>query len=185
MPATIDIPEAAVLGALRTLILQCVPDGTEVVRGVGNRVAPPPAPFVMITPLDQKRLTLLPTTDYTLPVDQNPGTLGSRLFTQQLDHGVQVDCFGPLAADWAATIATLVVSPFGSEQLAPTCAPLYCGEPMQSPFVGGELQQDERWTFTVNLQYNPTVTVAQDFMTAVNIGLINVDVTFPPEPVAP
>ena len=42
-------------------------------------------------------------------------------------------------------------------------AAFYCSDGMQSPLVTGEQQWEGRWTLTASLQYNPVVTVPQDF----------------------
>lgn len=172
MSATVSVTETEVLTALRAFLLLCVPDGTEVIRGVQNRVPQPAGPFVLMTPLNQ--------VNPMVPWSAYDRTVGTRNFQTMVKAGMQIDCFGPLSGDWAATIVTLFRSEYAVSNLAPTCAPLYCEDPVQSPFEGGEMQQDERWTFTAILQYNPVVTVTQDFATAANVGLINVNGTYPP-----
>ena len=45
----------------------------------------------------------------------------------------------------------------------------------------GKAQYEERWTFDVALQINPTITMPQQSANALQVGLLNVDRTYPPQ----
>jgi hypothetical protein len=58
--------------------------------------------------------------------------------------------------------------------------PLYASDARQLQFVTGEAQYMERWGFDAVLQMNPIVSVPQDFADSLTVGLIDVDVVYPP-----
>jgi hypothetical protein len=58
--------------------------------------------------------------------------------------------------------------------------PLYADNPTQMPLIDGEAQYEQRWKLTASLQYNPIVTVSQDFADTLTLTLDEVDATFPP-----
>jgi hypothetical protein len=47
------------------------------------------------------------------------------------------------------------------------------------PFSTGEQQVDIRWIVDLELQVNQTVVVPQQFADTVEVGLINVEATYP------
>jgi len=81
----------------------------------------------------------------------------------------QVDCYGPLAADWANTFAIAWRSLWGCDNNpAPTVfTPLYADEPVQLNFANGEQMYEQRFMIKLYAQVNTVVGLPQDFFTNV------------------
>jgi hypothetical protein len=69
---------------------------------------------------------------------------------------------------------------YGCNMLNPEASPLYTDDARMVPLVTGEEQYLERYVLTAVLQTNPVTTVSQQFADTANVGLINVDSTYPP-----
>jgi len=173
--ATIAPVESDVLTSLRSFIQGVVGNGgtsapIEVIRGLANRTPMPGNAFIAMTPLFQNRLaTTVDTFDNTHQYAQQ---------SAQLD--IQIDCYGPNGLSWATMLSTLLRDPYGVQQLAPTCAPLYAEDPRQIALVTGEEQYLERWNLTASFEYDPVTTITAQ--TADVIGpmtIINVDEAYP------
>jgi hypothetical protein len=176
MPATVSITETQVLTVLRSFILSLVSlDGDHVIRGLQNRVAMPAGDFIEITaslsgPLSTNVQTYAP---------DNSASLNKR--STQLS--VQIDCYGVSAMDNANMLSMMLRSDYACQKFAASgldMQPLYANDAHQMPFVTGEEQYMERWVFDAVLQFNPVVTVPQDFADSLEVGLIDVDVVYPP-----
>jgi hypothetical protein len=155
----------------------------EVLRGPINRAATPRSPggYVVMTPLFEKRLRTNvsvydDTGDPGPPVDQ-----GTRAIEQGTEIHVQFDFYGPTGGDWGAIVSTVFRDSYGVEALAPECAPLYIDDVKNAPLVTGEAQYQERFVCTARFQYNPTVTIPQQFADSAVVELVEVDTEFPPE----
>lgn len=103
---------------------------------------------------------------------------------QSTEIVVQLDAHGPISADLAQTITTLMRSAWGVakfEELNPGCGvtPLYADDPKQMPFSNDQVQQEDRWMVEAHLQVKPTVTVPQQFAAAAIVGLVEVDERYP------
>lgn len=173
--ASISITEAALLAALRGFLLPII--GGQVIRSQTNRAPMPTGDFCVMTPLF---LTGLSTSwsAYTDP-GSNPGSENAQRSTQ---WNVQLDFYGPSAADHAAIIAALIRTPYACDQLAGSgMQPLYAGDAKQTAMVNAEQQYENRWTVDFVAQFNPVVQTPMDFAAQLAIGLADVDVTFPPE----
>jgi hypothetical protein len=176
MPATVSITETAALTVLRSFIMSLVDlDGDHVIRGLRNRAAMPSGDFVVITPLINVPLSTNVET-YT----PDGSTASNKRSTQ---FNVQIDCYGDLAMDRANTLSMMVRSDYACQQFAASgvdMQPLYATDAVQRPFVSGEAQYIERWGFDAVMQINPVVSVPQQFADSLEVGLIDVDVVFPP-----
>lgn len=176
MAATISITESHVLTVLRSFILSLVSlDGDHVIRGLQNRVAMPTGDFIEITPSIASPLATTVET-YT------PGASTSQN-ERSTQVSVQVDCYGASAMDNANLLSVMMRSDYACSQFSASgvdMQPLYAGDAHQMPFVTGESQYMERWTFDAVLQANPVISVPQDFADSLEVGLISVDVKYPP-----
>lgn len=176
MAATVSITESQALTALRSFILSVVdlaPDN--VIRGLQNRVAMPVGDFIELTPL----LNMALSTD----VQTYDRTNNQSDYERSTQITVQVDCYGSLAMDRANTLSILLRSDYACQSFAGSgidMQPLYAGDARQLQFVTGEAQYMERWGFDAVLQMNPIVAVPQDFADSLKVGLIDVDVVYPP-----
>lgn len=163
---------------VRAFLLSIVPAGVEVLQGLQNRVTlPAPLPgFIIMQAINLVRLrTNEDTWDIT-----DPAPTGLSI-SNALQVTLQLDCYGPDSGNWAAMINSLWRDSVGVDAMAPTCAPLYADNARLVPLVDGEEQYEERWSVTAELEYNPTTVTLQDFADSLEVGLINVDVTYPPQ----
>ena len=146
----------------------------QVTQGYGNRVAmptPPSAGFVVMTAMSKKRLrTNVDSFAQTSDAAPAPGPVTSEQ-GQQVD--IQLDCYGPLASDWADILTTLLRDDIGCIALAPTCAPLYADDPIRAPLTNAEQQYEDRWLITARIQYNPVTTTGQEYATV--LGPVNIE----------
>lgn len=155
---------------IRAFLLTVVPSGTEVVRGLVNRVPQPNGGYIGITPLFERRLR---TNVSTYEDDLSSG--GTRTIEQGTEVHVQFDYFGPAAANWAAAVSTVFRDEYAVTALAPDVSPLYIDDARQVPFVTGEEQYLQRFTSTAVLQYNPAVSVPQQFADEAVVGLVDAE----------
>ena len=160
---TASITVDQVIDALAVFLAPFVP-GAEVVRAQVNRVAMPPNPCVILTEMMQVDLTV-PATDYQPDVDTATIYGPTRI-------DVQIDFYGAQAGEFCKTVKTAFRSHWGYEHFPANIKPLYTSDGMQSPLTTGEQQYESRWTMTASMQYNPTVTVPQDFADDLGVASI-------------
>jgi hypothetical protein len=177
MTVTIDITQSAVLTVLGNFLASIVPAGTEIVIGQQNNVPEPTSPnFVIMTPMLPTRLdTTTDTYDYA-------ANQFSQVSTQIT---VQCDFHGPAGGDNVTMFTTLFRDPYGcdffSNQTIAACQPLYTSDPRQQPFINGEANYEYTWTVDAEIQFNPTITVTQQFANTLSLtGVLQVDATYPP-----
>ena len=165
----------AVMARVVAFLAYILPDNTPVVQGDENRVPAPVGGYVVITSITQKRLA----TNISHYADPSP-TTGTRTVEMKTGAEVQIDCYGPLAEDWAAMIVALWRDEQGCELLAPDCAPLYADDATHmTAYVNGEAQFEPRWMVRANLAYNGLLTLPQQFADQAAATVINVDVEYP------
>ncbi len=96
----------------------------------------------------------------------------------------QLDVHGPLGAENAQVISTLLRDDYGvrrfRDDLGDVASPLYTDDPRQLPFINAEKQYEDRWVVEVTLQANEVVSVPQQFADVVAVDLIDVDAAYPP-----
>lgn len=177
---TLSLTESQTLQALGQFLVAVLPTGTDIVAGQDNRVASPQAAnYAVMTPIGRARLA----TNLTTYTDGFPSDPMTRQDTQATQVTVQVDTFGPLSADNAHLIQTLLRSDWACDQFATygfDVTPLYTSEPRQMPFTDESRQVQQRWSIDCYLQCNPVVTVSQEFADQLAVGVISVDVQYPP-----
>lgn len=172
---TISITETNLFKSLGDFISSVV--ATAVVRGQVNRVPALPGGSVVMSPLLSMPLST------TVQTYTDTFTVHTTDLKRSTQWSAQIDCYGASANDDAAAISIALRSIYGCDFFKATgldIQPLYAGEPRQLPLITGEDQYQERWGFDAVLQYNPVISVTQDFADQLVIGLINVDATFPP-----
>ncbi len=154
---------------VRAFILSLI--DCEVVQGLGNKVPTPRGAFIAVTATGQVRLsTNVSTYDAS----------AARAVMMPTQYTIQIDCYGPLSSDWATTLTAMWRDPYGCEMLGPTMQPLYSDDPSQMGLVDGEDEYQQRWMISAILQFNPVVTVAQQYADALLVDVVSVDATFPP-----
>ena len=182
MPATISLTETQTMTALRAVLLGIVPAGVEVIRAQQNRVPEPVGPdFVLLTPILRTRLATNVDTYTDAPLAAPP--VGTRNSLAPMQITVQIDVHGPASADNAQMISTLLRDEYGCIAFAATgydVQPLYADDPRETAFENGEQQTEYRWSVDAVLQANPVIGTPHDFADVLNVGLIEVDATYPP-----
>jgi hypothetical protein len=180
MPVSLVNTEVQALTILRSFLLNIMPANFEVIRAEVNRVPEPLASdFALLTPTGRIRLS----TNVVTYNDGYPATSSTRTAMQPTQMTVQIDVHGPISADNAQIISTLLRDDYACTFFKSSgydIAPLYTGDPDQIPFFNGEQQIEFRWTIAAVLQVNTTVTTTQDFAASVDIGIIDVDAVYPP-----
>lgn len=169
---TPSILQADVFTALRGVIITIV--SCPVIRSQTNRVPMPVGPFVVMTQ----------TAGAAMETNTDTWTATEKTVLRPEQFTVQIDCYGAGSGDSARMIAALMRDSYACELMAavnPNIQPLYAGDAKQMPLIDGEQQYEERWTFEVQLQINPTFTVAQQSANALTVDLLNVDRTYPPQ----
>lgn len=168
------LAEAAVYTALRSWLVAVLPTGVAVVRARGNRVAPPPLPFALLSMTTQEKLAT-PAWRYTAT---------TREVTQPMLVGVEVALFGPEAGSLAARVVALWQDMQAADYFAAlgqSIAPLYAADPHQSPYVSGEHQYEECWQAELTMQVGYGFSLPQDFATTLPLRSIGADFIYPPE----
>lgn len=169
MSAVITPTQDDIFVLVRAFVLSLIE--CEVVQGLGNRVPTPLGGYIALT---ATRITRLSTNVTTYDHATN------RQVKMPTQYAIQIDCYGPLSSDWATTIAAMWRDPYGCDQLAPNAQPLYCDDPSQIGLVDGEDEYEQRWMISAILQFNPVVTVSQEYADNLNLDVVSVDATFPP-----
>lgn len=160
-----------VIEALAAFMTPFVPGGV-IIRGQVNRVALPSNPCCVLTEILQVDLSV-PATDYQ-PLDDTATIYGP----SRID--VQIDFYGAQAGEFCKTAKTAFRSHWGFLHFPSNIKPLYTSDGVQAPLLTGEQQYESRWTITASMQYNPTVTVPQQFADeAVPNTALAVDVVYP------
>lgn len=169
---------------LRALVVAVVPADTPVVQGLGNRTSMPPAGagFVVMTATLQQRLRTNVDTFVDPPQPPEPPfVVGEDRAVVGMKVTVQLDCYGPVAGDWASMLTNVLRSEWGCDQLAPEAAPLYAEDARMAPLVDGERQYEQRWIVGAVLQYNPMTSTPLEFADTLEVDpIINVDEQYTP-----
>ena len=157
---TSSITVDQVIDALAAFLAPFMP-GAQIVRGQVNRVALPSNPCAVLTEILQVDLSV-PHTEYQPPVDPAPADGTATIYgPSRID--VQIDFYGEQASEFCKTVKTAFRSQWGFAHFPANIKPLYTSDGIQAPLVTGEQQYERRWTLTASLQYNPIVTVPQEF----------------------
>ena len=87
-----------------------------------------------------------------------------------------MDLYGPASGDWAAIVIALWRSEMTMNFMATYgLTPLWADDPVEMSLVNGEEQYEERWVTQLHINYQPSVTFAQQSMAAAQVGIVNVE----------
>ena len=151
---TSSITVDQVIDALADFLSPFVP-GAQVVRAQVNRVAMPSNPGVVLTEMLQ--------VDLSVPATEYQPDAGTATIEGPTRIDIQIDFYGEQAGEFCKTVKTAFRSHWGFSHFPANIKPLYTSDGIQTPLTTGEQQYESRWTLTASLQYNPIVTVPQDF----------------------
>lgn len=174
--ASISVDQSMLYTALRTFLQGLV--SCPVMQSQQNRVPMPQGDFILMTGLNAPGLSTDKVT--FIPGQSNPG---NETHSRSTQWDVQLDCYGPDAADMAALIATTFKTDYAAAALAESdieIQPLYANDPRQMTIVNSENQYNPRWIVELAFQYNPVVTLPQDFAMSLTVVPAEVDAVFPP-----
>lgn len=175
---TPSIQQDQVSGVLRSFLLSILPPGVEVMLAQENRVPEPTADnFVLLTLLDRTRLGTN-TTSWDQSMGADPTTITNG---EAVSIGMQLDFHGADSTDNAQVFATLFRSAYACDFMASTnISPDYCTDGQQIPFINGEDSWEYRWVLNAVMDCVINVQPPQQFANALQIGLLNVDASYPP-----
>lgn len=150
--------------------LQPFVSGAEIVRAQVNRVSMPLPPCVELTELFHVDLRV-PSQDYDVLNGEADLSASNRV-------DIQVDFYGDDAGDYCRSVETAFRTMWGFDKFPVGIKPLYTSDGIQSPLISGEQQYVSRWTLTVSMQYNPIVSVPQQFADTLKATTIAADVLY-------
>lgn len=180
MSYTFDITDSAVFTVLRSFIMDSLGSAVnDVVRAPVNRASMPKLnPFIIMSPLMKLQI------HRPIAVVSDPATPPQSTATQNaIEYRIQLDAYGPTAGDIMMVLTTLFNAPDAFDYFAANSAqsirPLYALDLQQNPIVDGEMEYISRWTMTVCLQYNPTLTLSPvQTASTVTAGIISVEAAY-------
>ena len=172
MSVTIDITDQDVFTAMVALLATFLPADTQVVQGQDNQVAMPAGGFVLLTSGGMTRMGTN-VESYSI-INQTKSIVVSTRYA------VAIDLVGPLSQSWAMQLQTLFRDEYATSLMPANIQPLYADDPVQIPLVAGEAQYEQRWRVQAHLEYNPTITTAQQSATSISVGIKPIDQTFTP-----
>ncbi len=143
-----------VIDALQAFVLPFM-QGGEVIRAQTNLVPMPQSPCATLKEILTADIRI-PHVDY-LPDDDLAEINGP----QRID--IQIDFYGLIAGELCNSVKSAFRTGWASDQFPVNIKPLYTSDGVQSPLTTGEQQYESRWTLTASLQYNPIITVPQQF----------------------
>ena len=176
MTSLLTTPEDALFTVLSAWIISVTGlDQNHVVQGLGNGVPPPAGTFVCMTGLSQKLLSAFEL-EYT-PVNN------TEAITYSTDHVVQLDCYGPTAADLAMALAIsfnaepacTFFEAFAAANGGYTIDPLYADDPVSMPLTNGEQQYEKRYVIKCHTQLDTSLALAMQFMATAKVTPVNVE----------
>lgn len=159
METKLNISHDDIYADVRAWLLKLFP-AWEVVRSYSNNVPLPNVPFILLHILHERDLS---TRTHNYDVDAGTAQVGSTVHLE-----MQIDCYGEESGTAARTIAQLWQDFQAAEHLQ-VCQPLYCEQPRHIPMTNEVSDFEMRWSLTVALNYNPSITHAQDFVKHIRI----------------
>lgn len=153
-----------VIDSLREFLVNFVPG--DIVRAQTNRVPMPKPPCAILTELLTKDYTV-PYETYDLNEDVEEINI---LCKTRVD--VQIDFYGEESGDYCRAVMNTFRSGWAWSRFPENIKPLSTSNGIQSPLITGEHQYGSRWTLTVSLQVNTSVTVPEEFSNEITISTI-------------
>jgi len=121
--------------------------------------------------------TRLSTNEDTYPATTAPTT--KDIFVP-IQYVIQLDFYGVNSPSWATQTQALFRDQYATDNMPSNIQPLFADDPIQMQLTNAEQQYEQRWKLSANIQYNPIVTVPQQYMNVATVGIKEVDTTFNP-----
>jgi hypothetical protein len=178
MTATIDITQSQLYTDVGNFVVSMLGiAGAALVQGYPNRVAMPAPSGLQFVEMHNSRMVRLNTNVDTWDQTNPDPSLMTQTAAWQVS--MQFSLYGSAAGDWASILATLFRDEVACNALT-TCQPLYADDPIRAPLIDAEEQYEDKWIVIAQLQYNPTVSTAQQFANVLALDVVNVDEAYPP-----
>lgn len=148
---------------IRNLLLSTLDDvqPSQVVRDTQNFAALPENAIVIAPLFDQN----LDVTSNTFEADKERG-----IVSQSVEMRVQISFYGRYAPDRSRIFGQLWANEYMFGR-AKGFKPLYVQSRQRAPYVNESNQFEDRYLLDLALQYNPSVSYAQDFADEANIDI--------------
>ena len=159
MMYTVNVTVDDIIDALGDFIELFV-GGADIIRGQVNRTPPPSGQYVELTEILSNDLAV-PYQEYVASLD--PEIDGETNLIGRVRVDVQADFYGSQSGDWCRAVQNAIRTGYGYSVFSDDIKPLYTTDGFQHPWNTGEQQSVTRWTLTVSIQYNPQLTVPQQF----------------------
>ena len=178
MSVAISITNSQLQTALRSFLLGMLGGSWQVIEGQDNRAPMPLGNFVVMTSMTAGYIAT--PEESWVAGSSNPGIDNVRTSSQ---WRCQLDFYGPGAQDAATAVSRVIRTTYACDQFTASgidMQPLYAEEPKNLTMINAENQYEPRWSFDFVAQYNPVVTLPQDFATGLTVVPAEVDAVFPP-----
>lgn len=150
-----------VIDGLADFIQPFVGEDVKIIRGQVNRTSPPPESYVELTEVLSVDLAV-PYQGYGMS-DQPEPQFDLADLKSRSRFDVQIDFYGPSSGEWCRMVQTAFRTIYGFDNFPENIKPLYTSDGLQHPWNTAEQQSVTRWTLTASIQYNPSVSVPQQF----------------------
>lgn len=138
---------------IRLFLLGLFPDATlQVVQSTQNNQPLPENAIVMQVLFDSNM-------DESVTTYNQPN---EAMVQNSVEVRVQLDFYGAMAESRSRILANLWKNYYGTDNME-ICKPLYVQSRQRHPYINDSNQYEDRFILDLGLQYNPTVTHAQDF----------------------
>ena len=166
-----SVTESDIFTALRSFLLTLNPSGCEVVRGFDNLVPTPLSDFIAMSPIGIPRISTNEESYNFDPLDIPNANISIRT---GLKYTIQLDFVGSLSGSRSQAFTEIIRSETACSLFPNTVTPLECTDPRYIQMVTGEQQYIDRWQTDIDLQYNPVITVLQQYAGDSQVTMINV-----------
>ena len=147
---------------IRLFLLGLFPDATlQIVQSTQNNQPLPENAIVMQVLFDSNM-------DESVTTYNQPN---EAMVQNSVEVRVQLDFYGAMAESRSRIVANLWKNHYGTDNMT-ICKPLYVQSRQRHPYINDSNQYEDRFILDLGLQYNPTVTHAQDFAEDASVTII-------------
>lgn len=161
MQAKININYDNIYSDIRKYLLSVFPE-CEVIRGYSNNTPLPADDFILMNIINE--------TELNTSINEYDRENEEKNITKSIEMQMQVDFFGDLAGERARTFSNLWRDFDACEHLE-YCKPLYCDNVVYVNFVNEQSNFEDKYSVTIHLTYNTTVTRKQEFTDIVDLNI--------------
>ena len=160
--AQLSLDHQVLYREIRLFLLGLFPDATpQIVQSIQNNQPLPENAIVMQVLFDSNMDESV--TTYNPP--------NEAMVQNSVEVRVQIDFYGAMAESRSRIVANLWKNHYGTDNMT-ICKPLYVQSRQRHPYINDSNQYEDRFILDLGLQYNPTVTHAQDFAEDASVTII-------------